>query len=312
MAGSVREIARKSGFSVAAVSKTLNSADGTIRIGEEARRKILEAARELHYLPNNNLGLLVTPDYSYLDPLTARVLQGVQLEAQTRQSQVLCGLLQGSDVPQLVRESCVGGVLFLHSAPAASTELLTERGIPYVVINPDTERPHDCVICDDHEGMTAALNFLREKRCKRLAWIWNENPHPSYIKRRKAFEEFVARRKLEHVHITRRPDADVARQIAALLKNPEPIGFVIFEEMLPLLLNMIGEVGRKLGETVHVVTVNDLLSALFVPPVTSVRVPFLEMGREAARMVFNKWDAGHKKIPSVIIKPVLIQRDPNL
>ena len=30
-------------------------------------------------------------------------------------------------------------------------------------------------------------------------------------------------------------------------------------------------------------TINDLLSALFLPRVTSVRVPFLEMGREAAR-----------------------------
>jgi DNA-binding LacI/PurR family transcriptional regulator len=312
MAGSVREIARKSGFSVAAVSKTLNSASGTIRIGDEARRRILEAARELRYLPNNNIGLIVTPDYSYLDPLTARVLQGVQIEAQIRGSQVLCSLLHGTEVPQLVRESCVGGVIFLHQIPAASTELLDDRGIPYVVINPDVDAPHDRVICDDHHGMTEALTFLREKRCKRLAFVWDENSHPSYVKRRAAFLEFAARRKVEPILFTRKPDAEIAARIAALLKDPEPIGFVIFEELLPLLLNMIGEVGRKLGQSVHVVTINDLISALFVPPVTSVRVPFLEMGREAVRLIGQKWDAGHKKVPSVHVKPTLIQRESKL
>ncbi len=70
----VREIALRAGFSVAAVSKTLNSVEGTIRIGDETRQKILEAARSLCYRPNDDIGLLVTPDYSYLDPLTARVL----------------------------------------------------------------------------------------------------------------------------------------------------------------------------------------------------------------------------------------------
>src|SRR5438128_1119713 len=147
MSSSVRDIARHSGFSVAAVSKTLNSVEGTIRIGDAARNKILAATRELRYRPNDNIALLVTPDYSYLDPLTARVLQGVQLEAQERGSHVLCGLITNDQTPQVVKQSCIGGVLFLHHAPPHLTGLLQERGVPYVIINAHVEAPHDCIIC---------------------------------------------------------------------------------------------------------------------------------------------------------------------
>jgi DNA-binding LacI/PurR family transcriptional regulator len=218
-------------------------------------------------------------------------------------------LIQGAEVPQIVRESCVGGVIFLHQIPAALTTLLAERGIPYVMVNPDTEYAHDCIICDDYSGMTDALAFLREKHCKRLAFVWNENEHPSYVKRHAAFVDFTSRRKIEHVLLTRFSDDGSAERIAALLKNPDPIGFVVFEEMLPFLLAIVG---KKLAQSVHVVTVNDLLSARFVPSVTSVRVPFLEMGREAVKMIAKKWELEHAQIPSVTVKPSLIEREPKI
>ena len=303
---SVRDIARHSGFSVAAVSKTLNSVEGTIRIGDAARTRILAAARQLRYRPNNDIALLVTPDYSYLDPLTARVLQGVQLEAQNRRSHVLCGLIMGDDAPQLVKQSCVGGVLFLHHAPAHITGILTERGLPYVVLNPTIDAPHDCVICDDGKGMTDAMAHLHSQQCRRFAFIWEENEHPSYAKRLRAFVNFATRRKLEH-HIIPRVAADVvAPRLRELLGKPGPVGLIIYEELFPFVLAMTG---TKDLHRVRIVTINDLISGRFIPPVSSVRVPFLEMGRKGVELLAQKWDDGVQQLPSVIVRPELMRRE---
>ena len=302
----VREIAERAGFSVAAVSKTLNSVEGTIRIGDETRKKILAAARSLCYRPNDDIGLLVTPDYSYLDPLTARVLQGVQFEAQNRHSHVLCGLMSDGALPQLVRESCVGGVLFLHRAPEAMTSYLNDRGLPYVVINPDVETENDCILCDDYKGMTDALAHLYKQGCRRFVFVWEVNEHPSYVKRRKAFTDFVTRRKLEHVIIETPPDAATGKQIREWLRDPQQTGFIIWEELFPFIL---AQAERSQLKQLRIVTVNDLLSALFIPRVTSVRVPFLEMGREAVRMLIRKWNDNHAPMPTVTVQPELICRE---
>lgn len=304
MISSVREIARKSGFSVAAVSKTLNAVEGTIRIGSETRQKILETARKLRYRPNNDIGLLVTPDFSYLDPLTARVLQGVQSEAQRRNSHVLCGLLADGEIPDLVRESCVGGMLLLHHAPQAVTDILEEKGLPYIVINPNVDKQNDCVLCDDGDGMLQALNHLHSRECRRFVFIWPKNDHPSYEKRRRAFVEFGADRKLECTHFDSLAAAS-AEKISKVMDHPQSTGFIILEEMTPFLLS-IG--GSELGKRMQIVTINDLISARFIPQITSVRIPFLEMGREAVRMIARKWEQG-RPLPSTLLKPELMNRD---
>jgi len=46
---------------------------------------------------------------------------------------------------------------------------------------------------------------------------------------------------------------------------------------------------------------HDLLSALFIPRVTSVRVPFLGDRREAVRMLVRKWNDNHAPMPTVTV-----------
>jgi LacI family transcriptional regulator len=303
MNASVRDIARQSGFSIASVSKTLNGVEGTIRVGEEARRRILEAARELRYRPNDDIGMLMVPDFSYLDPLTARVLQGIQMEAQERGSRVLCSLLVGDEMPPMIRQSCVGGVIFLHRAPQSIMASLSERGLPYIIINPDVEAPQDCIFCDDAAGMKSAIKHLASEGCRRFAFIWEKNPHPSYGKRREAFAAATGTKGSIFDEIT---GPATAQHIKKLLRDPSPVGFVIFEELLPYLLALVGQ---KQLERVRVVTVNDLLSARMWPATTSVRVPFLEMGRHAVRMLAQKWNRNADHVPSITLQPELIHRE---
>ncbi len=230
----------------------------------------------------------------------------MQFEAQNRHSHVLCGLMSVGALPQIVRESCVGGVLFLHRAPEAMTSYLNDRGLPFVVINPDVETESDCIVCDDHKGMSDALSHLYKQGCRRFVFMWPENNHPSYAKRLRAFTEFVTRRKLEHFVVSTQPDAATAKHVREWLKTPQLTGFIIWEELYPFIL---AQAERAQLKQLRVVTVNDLLSALFVPRVTSVRVPFLEMGREAVRMLIRKWNDNHAPMPSVTVTPELIVRE---
>jgi LacI family transcriptional regulator len=180
----MRDVAALSGVSPMTVSRALR---GDARVTDATRRRVLAAAGELAYQPNElarNLrlgrtsglvGLVVT---NLANPFYSQLALGVESVAAEHGLKVVLGNT-GEDVERerrLVDEFATRQVDGLIVVPAGSDDahLRPERvgAIPVVLAaRPPSTLPLDCVLVDDFNGARDATDRLIEHGARRLGFL---------------------------------------------------------------------------------------------------------------------------------------------
>jgi len=185
MAGTIKQIAAKSGLSPVTVSHILNP-KRTKLFREETRRRVLEVARELGYRPNAAARAMSTGRFGAVALL---------LSAQQGRSYLPMGLLDGIHdaladagmhlnvsklpdeqltsegvVPKILRESMADGLLINYTdhIPDRMITLIEEYSIPSVWIN--SKQRGDCVHPDDFAAGRDATQRLIGLGHRRIAY----------------------------------------------------------------------------------------------------------------------------------------------
>ncbi|MFI7603820.1 LacI family DNA-binding transcriptional regulator [Micromonospora sp. NPDC049366] len=325
----LEEVARRAGVSRATVSRVVN---GSTTVAEPIREAVHRAVAELGYVPNLAARSLVTQRTDSValvmpeaatrvfsdDQVFPGIIRGVSQELEAADKQLVL-MLAGSPagharVERYTTGRHVDGVLFasLHGAdPLPGT--LARLGIPVVCSGrPLGEVPVPYVDVDHVSGVTAAVRHLVAGGRRRIATIAGPQDMVAGIERltgyRKAMTEAGLPQRVATGDFTRESGAAAMRHL--LDEDPElDAVFAASDLMAHAALRTLREAGRRVPDDVAVIGFDDIETAAYTePPLTTVRQPIQEIGRQMTRQLL-RIAAGETVEPSLMLPTELILRD---
>lgn len=184
----IKDISKKCGVSAATVSKALN---GYGDIGEETKRKVLLAAKEMNYFPNaaartlkkghsKNIGIIFQDETDEEGGLTHEyfsvILNNAKKEAESKGYDItfINKNISGSYLEH-ARYRNFDGVLAV-TAVFQSPELmeLIQSGFPLVSIDYNYDS-HTCILSDNVTGLYEITQYLVSLGHRKIAFIHGEN-----------------------------------------------------------------------------------------------------------------------------------------
>jgi LacI family transcriptional regulator len=307
------DVARLAGVSRATVSYVLNDrTDGRIPITEQTRHKVLRAAEELGYAPSALARSLRSGEsrmVGFLMPAVHNphywdILAGAEEEI-TEQGYHLVLVTANLDPKrerrclQSLFQQRLDGVILMPTFLDKYTdelELLSERNSPVVLIG--SLGGADWVFPDVAGGAVAMMEHLIGLGHERIAFV-------NGVARRRLSQarEDIYVRKLEEAGLSRDPQLlrrcgylvkDAYSETQALLDMPSPPTTIwTVNDLLAIgALRAIHERGLRVPDDVAVAGFDDIdLSQQLYPPLTTVHMPALEMGRRAAEFLFERMES---------------------
>lgn len=308
------DIAKRAGVSVSVVSRVLND-DPALRIRPATRDRVRRIAKQLDYTPNfagralrnskaGAIGLIV-PDMT--NAIFDEVTRGVEATADELNVIVLLGrserLQPGSDVlRRLIGEGRVDGFVVQRrdEIGGPAFEEILERNSPIVLINSRSSR-RSCAVLDDIGGARTATQHLIDLGHRDIALIGGDSNSYTGKQRERGFIQALAdagirRRTAWTLRCGYSPEA--GRQGILTLLDPaaprRPTGVVVGNINAAIgAVRAAGELGINVPEQLSVVAVHETWVASYTrPPMTTVKMPLFELGREAVRLLHERLNGG--------------------
>jgi LacI family transcriptional regulator len=324
----IDDVAGLAGVSISSVSRVIN---GSAPVSDEVASRVKEAMRQLNYRPRaaarnlatrktNTLGLLISgiegdffaPLLSGIESMTAA--EGFDLLIST------CGRHGPRDeFPSSLGPHNTDGLLvFANSLGPAGLARCHEMGFPVVLIHqsPPEGLAIPCVTVENRAASQKLVEHLIDVHGRRrIVFLRGPDGHEDSYWRETGY-----RRALENRDVAFDPallasggfDRDVARaSVAALLA--EGLDFdAIFcgdDESAMGALAGLHEAGRQVPEEVAVTGFDDQrLSSYLTPPLTTVRAPTEQVGREAARQLVSLVRSGQASPLTLLPTEIVIRR----
>nr|WP_270168352.1 LacI family DNA-binding transcriptional regulator [Paenibacillus sp. SYP-B4298] len=308
-----KEVAKLAGVSEATVSRVLNGI-GPVR--EETRRKVLAAAEQLSYVPNmlaqqlarrrsGNLGVVlpyVPKVHLFSTYYFAEILSGIGESARRRGYNLLIIPLSQTEehrYTNLYQMQKVDACIMLGSQDMgnerAALSRLAEQQHPFCLINQRFEsEPFVTVEADHVEGGRLATAHLLDQGCRRLAFLNGPLTYSNSRDRLSGYLQALAARGVEQDdawllggNYSRKSGYQYAELLAAAIRDGRIDGIVAANDRMALgLLQGLRDQGIEPGRDVALIGYDDSESARFTEPqLSSVAVPFYEMGEQAAELL---------------------------
>jgi LacI family transcriptional regulator len=306
-----QDVARLTGVSRATVSYVINNrSDGTVRISEETRRRVLEAVEKLGYQPNvlarslrrgktHTIGVIV-PDNR--NPFFAEVARGIEDTSFERgYSVILCNsdgdLEKELLYTNVLAEKQVDGILFVAAgASTKNMQALQQRQIPVAVI--DREIPDvavDSVLTDNARGGRLATRHLLDLGHRRIGCITGPLDITPSAERvtgyRQAMEEVGS--SVDEAYLLKgdfqyQGGFQAARMLLSTGDSLTAI-FACNDLMAIGAISAALELGRQIPADLSVIGFDDVGAASFSNPrLTTVVQPKYSMGVMAAEMLLER------------------------
>jgi DNA-binding LacI/PurR family transcriptional regulator len=292
---SIQDVADLVQVSRAAVSLVLNNKP--IRISEEKRRAIKEAARQLGYQPHvgarrlirqkmDTIGLVFPYDAAVLSELFHfELTRNIVSAARERNYDILLDLFQSKSPNILsVRPGRVDGTILIwdRHSPEQVVETLEQCGHPTIVLGGGymDRKPQDYIDVDIKSGTLAITNHLINLGHRRIVFLAGI-PSPQKL------EGFHAAHRQAKLRVSEdlilhcgMSEPEVAIAIDALLKQkPRPSAIVATNDTLAIrTIKVLLTRGIHVPQDISVVGFDDIETAnLVLPSITTVRIPLGEM-----------------------------------
>jgi LacI family transcriptional regulator len=314
------------------VSFVLNDVPG-VKITEETRQRVLQAARELNYYPTaaarslasgktKRIGLVLGEGQKRLsaDAFLPAFLQGITASVHRRG--YLLVLQMAEDVPsheayaRLIREQQVDGLIL--SGPRSDDPLLPELAedeFPLILHGRLGNCIMPCVDVDNEAGAFQAVQHLIGLGHRRIGFVSNAPLSYSGAQERfGGYKQALAEHSLpleEELVRTAAfmPEAGQAamEELLALPERPTAV-FAASDVVAIGVMSAIQSGGLEIPEDIAVVGFDDIfLAAHTRPPLTTVRVPAYGLGWTAAELLISLIEG--EDASSVTLETELVIRD---
>lgn len=303
----MEDVARLAGTSVITVSRVLN---GHPRVSPATRRRVLEAVSAVGYRPNGLARGLVTRKSRLVgavvsditNPVFAQMIRGIADGLRARGYGLLLAHTDGDPqrdaeaVEMMLATGIDGLILCSTRAPEPVLQMAPEVGKAVVLVNRHVSHPNiHCVVADNQGGSKEAVLHLLRLGHRRIAYI--SGPPASWSNQQRLIGYRSA---LEQGGIPYDPDlvpvavppnvtgGDVAMQQLLALPEP-PTAVLAFDDLVAIgVIRSAARQGRQVPSDIAVVGFDDIELAEYLwPPLTTVRQPKYELGREAARLLLE-------------------------
>ncbi|HET7614917.1 MAG TPA: LacI family DNA-binding transcriptional regulator [Gemmatimonadaceae bacterium] len=307
----ISDVARQTGVSKATVSAVLNDSDA---VGSDTRDRVLAAIELLNYRPTQQSGVRAATrfrsialvikehDNPYYDEVTA----GVRAFAETQGYMLFVVSSEGSYASEkraveLLREKGVDGLI---AAPVMDEHAdlshfyeLKRRNYPFVFLEQVRGVPASLVDLENVSASQKAVEYLFSLGHRRVAHFAG----PQYSLHSEERADGV-RRAYSSTHLVLAPEDiidagahfdDGYRCGRELLESRSrddwPTAITCYNDLVAMgLVKAIIDLGLKVPDDVSVIGFDDIkFSEIFLVPLTTVRVPKLEMGSRAAQMLID-------------------------
>lgn len=314
-----KEVADLAGVSEATVSRVLN---GVGPMKEETRLRVLEAAKQLDYQINavaqsfalrrsGNLGVVVpfVPKvHLFSTYYFSEILSGIG-ETVRQKGYGLLLLFRNPqeemDYVSLYRSHKVDACIVLGAsdlpAETRGLKLLDAERLPFCVVNQRYEdmSVHE-VDANHEEGSYAAVRHLLSQGMRRIAFLNGSmqfsNSRDRLAGYRRAMEEAGISIHPSHIlegNYSRTSGFQAASRIAELMGELDAV-FAANDRMAIGLMQGLRELGIVPGRDLAVMGYDDSDAARMTDPsLSSVHVPFFDMGRLAAEQLLQRLSSDH-------------------
>jgi LacI family transcriptional regulator len=305
-----KDVAALAGVSTTTVSFVLNDRAGA-SISPATRRRVLEAAAQLGYLPHasarglaggrtHTIGLVVrqSPEQVAEDALLSETLRGVSAAARAARYRVLVeplGVRDGT-YGELIRSRGTDGLVV--SGPRvddAELGALARLGAPVVIQGslPGVDLPS--VDVDNVAAARNATQHLVELGHRRIGFITNAPfQYTAARERRDGYRLAVQEAGLEvDEGLVVEANFDAAsgrRAMARLLERGGVTAVFVASDVVAFgAMAAIREAGLRVPEDLSIVGFDDIpLAAYFDPPLTTVHLPAHDLGRAAGVALLDR------------------------
>lgn len=302
----LQTVAKEAGVSIPTVSQVMR---GTGRISEETRKKVLQAARKLHYVPdaraasmrsgqNREIGFVIS---QISNPFNAEVISGVGdlLEAEGYLVSVLDARddagRQGRQLEAFIRNGR-GGLLWV---PALDTrpetfDFLAAHAVPTVTFlrRPD-RNVFDHVGIRNFEATATATKHLADLGHRNIAYLGGTTMTGVRKERISGYRHVISERGLSAPIIWDSADNKQAGLNAMLelhLAHPDITAVVCNGDMVALgACHALIRSGLRPGLDISIVGFDDIQdAAVATPALTTMAVSPYQLGRRLARVLLDR------------------------
>ncbi|RYU13134.1 LacI family DNA-binding transcriptional regulator [Nocardioides iriomotensis] len=300
------DLARHLGLSRATVSFALNGRTD-VRISEATRARVVAAARELGYRPHAGAQSLAAQRTDLIgfvtdipaSPFGGGIIHGAQAAAWRRHKLLLIVSSEGDPEieatgVEMLLDRRVEGLVYATQMHRVATLPAAVEAVPTVLVHCTSDRPGAVsVLPDEVEGGYAATRRLLAAGHRRIGLVNLAAGLPASTGRRSGYERALTEAGLElEPALVRQGDAtattgyDLAARLLDLADPPTGL-FCATDRMAMGAYDAAKERGLRIPEDVAVVGFDnqEIVAAYLRPALTTVALPFAEMGVAAVEML---------------------------
>ena len=323
---SAEDVASEAGVSRTTVSFVLNNTPGKA-ISEETRRRVLEAAERLGYIPDEHarrlamsrkraIGLFIGhSQYVYTDAFISRVVEGMAQAMNRRRVQLIIHpvSLTERSYMHLAKRDQVEGIVFIntHDDDPAIAEVI-DVGFPAVSLDPLGNREIDQVYVDNEDATNEVVRYLLQLQHQDIAMITHARTEYSASRIRLAAFKSVCR----EAGIEPRPDwvqygdfSEHSGYVATqriLASHPLPTAIFAGNDVVAYgAMRAINDAGLRIPDDISLCGFDDdYLSRYLNPPLTTMALPAAGMGSAAVSLLMSRLDGDEDvPFPSKVVLP---------
>lgn len=333
MRSTIKDVAVQANVSIATVSLVLHNNN---RISTVTKNKVLKAVKALNYHPSRsaqdlvgkrtgNIGFILTDDrFLRTEPFYTRIFLGTEFAAGDHDYYVLLKTIkkdfQKEDIlPRFILEGSVDGIIIAGKVPDIFIDKILQYKLPIVFIDYQTpNHSFPAVIIDNVQGGLEATNHLISRGHKNIAFIGGDISHPSINDRLIGFRKAHEKASLhidEGLIITKAQNTD--RQggynSAKILfrKNKKFSAIYACNDAMAIgVMQFTKDNNISIPGDISLIGFDDVEADLLLdPPLTTIRVPKIDLGIEAAQLLINDIKTKNQSSKKILVPVELIVRE---
>ncbi len=303
----IKDVADFAGVSFKTVSRVINRSP---HVKDEVRQRVLRAAEALEYRPHHHARHMRTQrskvfgfigDDIATTPFAGQIIQGAQ-EAALRHEMLLLSFNTGGNsnledaAVQMALERGVEGIIFAAMYHRSVRVPKDAFRLPLVLVDCFAPNcPVRSVVPDEFQGGYLATKLLLEKGHRRIAMINADRKYPAAVGRlggyRHALAEFRVPVKPELIKTGGWwQDHGYENAWALFQRGQIPTAiFCVSDRIAMGAYDAVKEKGLRIPDDISIVGFDnqELLAAHSRPPLTTVRIPYFEMGAWAVEQLLE-------------------------